>query len=449
MLWSAAGSLGRRLAFSLGAGLFALWLASAVSAALVVSRELNEVFDSILMETAQIILPDLLRHFGADIEDLALGQPIIVAEATPHDEYLTWRLYGADGRLLMRSHGAAMAPMPSIGFETVDNARLYSEASVGDRYIITIAEPAGHRQETVNPTLVRLLAPMFGLVLVALFTIPLIIRLGFAPIRAMQAEIAARSGSDLRPIETASLPSELAAIGEDVNQLLRRLRQTLEAERSFSANAAHELRTPVATTLAEAQLLAARLPPGSIEQEDVARMTASLRALGGRLEKLLQLARAEAGVALKLEKVDLLLPLQLLVDEFAARPGVGDRLRLDDGGLATVMVAADLDALAIAFRNLIENALRHGPDTGDVTVSVTADGTVRVVSDGPAIPPARLETLARRFVSHGGRGSGLGLSIVQTIADQIGGRLDLASPAPGRSDGFEARLTLPVVVDAG
>jgi two-component system OmpR family sensor kinase len=246
------------------------------------------------------------------------------------------------------------------------------------------------------------------------------------------------------PLEAPRLPAELAAIRDGVNLLLRRLRQALEAERSFSANAAHELRTPVAAALAQAQLLAARLPAGGAERAEAEEMAAGLARLGARLEKLLQLSRAEAGVALRLEPVDLLVPLSLLVEEFASQSDVGPRLRFDDGGLDRLMVAADLDALAIALRNLIENALRHGPAGGVVEVSVHAGGQVRVVNGGPAVPPDRLATLPRRFVSHGSRGSGLGLSIVQTIADQIGGELILRSPARGRTDGFETVLSLPL-----
>jgi two-component system OmpR family sensor kinase len=433
-----ARSLGRRLAIGLGSLLLAFWLASAGTAVLVIVQELHEVFDSILMETAQIILPDLVERFGDRLGREAVTQPIIVTEATPHDEYITWRLYAGDGRLLMHSHRAAEAPLPPLGFATREDSRVYTEAFPGGRFVLTVAEPAGFRRHTVMPTLVRLLAPLLLLAVAALLLIPSIVRIGFAPLRQVQAEIAARGGTHLRPIERGGLPGELAAMVGAVNQLLRRLRQSLEAERSFSANAAHELRTPVAGALAQAQLLAARLPEGSAARQDAEAMGTVLRGLGARLEKLLQLARAEGGVALKLAPVDLLVPLQLLVEEFASRPGSQDRLRYEDGGLASLIVQADLDALAIALRNLIENALRHGPQDGIVDVEVTAEGEVRVTNDGPVVPPDRLAQLSRRFVSSGGGGAGLGLAIVAAIAEQIGAELHFHSPAPGRADGFQA-----------
>jgi two-component system OmpR family sensor kinase len=443
--------MGGRLALGIGAGLFALWLASAATALLVVTRELNEVFDSILQESAQILLPDLIARFGERLAAEAaapltapdIRRPIIVTDAAPHDEYITWRLHAADGRLLMRSHGAAEGPALPPGFATLAGSRIYTERTPDGRYAIAIVEPPFHRAHTIRPTLWRLLLPLLVLVLVALLLVPVAIRLGFAPLRSFGEEMSRRGGANLAPLAVDGLPSELLAMQEDVNQLLDRLRRALEAERSFSANAAHEMRTPLAAVQAQAQLLVARLPAGSADLLAAQEMAAGLARLGARVEKLLQLSRVEAGVALKRDAVDLLVPLELVIEDFARRPEVGERLRLEDGGLGSVMVAADLDALAIALRNLVENALRHGPREEAVVVSVGAEGWVRVVNGGPVVPEAQLRALTGRFVTRGAGGSGLGLAIVEAIATQLGGRLELRSPASGRADGFEAVLRLP------
>ncbi len=435
-------SMGGRLAVWLGAGLVGFWLLAATTAALVVVNELNEVFDSILQETAQLLLGELTERHAADLARAAQGETVFVAAGIPHDEYITWRLYDADGRLLMRSHRARMLPMPPIGFSLVEGSPTYTEPSPDGRYRLSVAEPPQHRPHTIGPTLWRLLAPLLVLVGLALLLIPMAVRRGFAPLSALRAEIALRGGANLAALDTGGLPAELASMRDDVNLLLARLRGALEAERSFSANAAHELRTPVAAALAQAQLLATRLEPASLERREAEEMAAGLLQLGARLEKLLQLARAEAGVALRRAPVDLLVPLHLLVEEFASRPGFGGRLRLDDGGLPCLMVLGDLDALAIALRNLIENALRHGAQDGPVEIMVLPEGVVRLVNPGPVVPAEQLARLTGRFVTAGRGGAGLGLSIANAIAAQLGGSLVLHSPAPGRPDGFEATLTL-------
>lgn len=435
----APSSLAGRLGWMVGGLLLALWTASAGTAAFVVVREINEVFDSILQEEAQMLLGGIIsRH--AERLAAPVQPPLVVSEATPHDEYITWRLFTGDGRLVMNSHGASEASMLPPGFATIGGARVYTEATPDRRYVISVAEPAGHRGHTVLPTLVRLLGPLFGLVVLALVLIPILLRKGFAPLSKLRAEIARRGGGNLAPLALGPLPDELAAIRDVVDQLLGRVRRALEAERNFSANAAHEMRTPVAVAMAQAQLLAAQAAPGSPMQRDAAQMAAGLARLAARLEKLLQLARAESVATLRRDPVDLLVPLQLLVEEFAAQPSVGTRLHFDDGGLPDLIVAADLDAVAIALRNLIENALRHGPADGIVDISVLPDGAVRVVNGGPVTSRERLEALPARFASRPEQGSGLGLSIVRMIAEQLGGDLILRSPADGREDGFEAVL---------
>ena len=442
-------SIAARLTALLAGGLVVFWLLAMATAGLVVNREMHEVFDSVLQEAAQQLLPDILLHHGAELAALPPGARPIVPPAVPHEEYITYQLFDMAGRVLLRSHGAAdtAGPVPpAAGFTHAEDGYAYVEASVDRQYLLRLVEPPNHRSHAINDTLWNLFLPLLGLVLAALLMIPWTVRRSMLPLTRLRDEIGRRGGEDLSTIDDPGLPQELAPIGQDVNLLLLRLRRAMEAERSFTANAAHELRTPVASALAQAQLLAAhhdadaagrqqaRLASGLVEE---------LRRLALRLEKLLQLARAEAGVMLRMERVDLLVPLQLIVDEFAAHPGLAGRLHFDDGGVEAIPVAADLDALAIAFRNLIENAVRHGAPEGLIEVRATADRRVTIVNAGPVIPAEQLERLRERFVSHGGTGSGLGLSIVQAIVTQCGGSFVLLSPATGRAEGFEATVTFP------
>ena len=437
--WSMAGRLTRQLTI----GIALLWLVAVAAAGGVVKVEMDEIFDGVLSESAQHMLADILERQRPALEALRSGDPPIVPRSAPHDEYVTWQLLAADGRLLARSHGAATVaprPVPEPGFFDTRTTRTYAEASADGAYVFLLSEPAAHRGHAIRATLLQLVLPLGLLVLGSLLLVPVVVRRAMRPVRRLETALEQRGGANLAEIESLGLPRELSPIRQDVNLLLRRLRQALEAERSFTANAAHELRTPVAAAMAQAQLLTRQLPAGDPHQRRAAAIAEELRRLGRRVEKLLQLGRAEAGVALKLAPVDLLMPLQLLVDQMPER----DRIRVEGDGGDIFIVRADLDMLAIALRNLLENALLHGDAASPVVVRLRP-GEVSVSNAGPVVPQDHLRRLTKRFERLGDRrGTGLGLGIVQCVAEQSGGSLELFSPARRRTDGFEALLRLPV-----
>jgi two-component system OmpR family sensor kinase len=223
---------------------------------------------------------------------------------------------------------------------------------------------------------------------------------------------------------------------------MARVRRTLEAERSFTANAAHELRTPIAGALVQTQRLVAAVPEGPLR--DRARtIEAALQTLGTLSGKLVDLSRAEAGLPVPSDPVDLAPVLDLVITECERTARVSDRVRLAPGPAGALVARVDPDAFAILMRNLIDNALRHGDPAEPVAV-VVGPGTVRVANGSAPIPAARMEALRARFVRGAASpGSGLGLSIAEAVARSIGADLVLRSPAEGRPDGFEAIVRLP------
>jgi two-component system, OmpR family, sensor kinase len=222
------------------------------------------------------------------------------------------------------------------------------------------------------------------------------------------------------------------------------LRRALEAERSFTANSAHELRTPIAAALAQTQRLLKAIPHGPT-QEHARAIETALRKLSRLSEKLLQLARAEGGGLLAESPQNLVQVLHLVLDDFGRNPAIAKRLNVDVPLECSLWSQIDPDAFAILARNLVENALKYSPAASIVRITLTIDNRFSVANECPVIPPEILSQLTRRF-DRGvtlTRGSGLGLAIVETIANGVDAQLELFSPIPGQLDGFEATVHLP------
>ncbi len=430
-------SLQVRLALAIGLGVAVLWIATSLITAAVIRHEIDEVFDSALQETAQRILPLAIQEIFEREDD---GTEQLITTLREHDEFLTYVVRNRAGRVLVRSHDADIRDFPpftGIGFARTPTHRLYYDAAFDGEFNIAIAEPLDHRAEVSRETLMALGLPLFVLLPLTLGGIWLLVRLMLRPLRGLRAGVASRDGNDLTPLATDGLPDEITPVAEAVNALLQRLQRTLEAERSFAANAAHELRTPVAAALAQAQRLAAETgEEGTRRRADD--IEASLKRLKRLSEKLMQMARAEGANLLSDKPHDLAVVLRMVADDLA-HAGSGNRLILNLPP-EPVMSRIDADAFAIAARNLLENALRHGDSDSPITVTLKPDGTLQVVNAGPVVPPEVLDALTQRFArgNSSAQGSGLGLAIVHTIARGIGGRLEVSSPATGRDDGFQA-----------
>lgn len=436
-----ATSLQRRLGFGLTLGVTLLWLLVAVVTAFIVEHTLNKTLDSVLEETAQRLLSlAVIEIFNREDSDL-LQQ---VAALHPHEEYITYLVRGADGVPLLVSHDIDLSVFPEtpqVGLRSTAMHRLYGISAVSDTFFIEVAEPLASRRQAKWQTLGMLLLPLTVLIPLSLAGIWWFVRHSLRGVLEYRTMLEARGAGDLSPVRGKNLPAEIVPIGEAVNQLLARLRRTLEAERSFTANSAHELRTPLAATLAQVQRLRREAPDGPV-QDRTARIETSLRDLSRLSEKLMQLAKAESGGLLAETPQNILPIVSHIVDDFQRAAETPLMLSLPNE--ERVMSSIDPDALAILLRNLVENALKHGQEDQPVEVIVSSDGILRVINSGAVVPEEELERLTDRFQRANSRagGSGLGLAIAHGIAVGAGATLTLASPAPGRRDGFEASLWL-------
>jgi two-component system OmpR family sensor kinase len=416
-----ARSLRRDLTLGLGLGLTVLWILAMLGASLTVREEMNEVYDSLMEEMVDRLLPLALQQRNQDLP----------AEA---EALLTWVLRDATGTVLLRSAEAeedVFAVAAENGFSTIGDFRHFVRADGGRS--LDVASPMQERREAARGILLALLVPALILLPLSLVGVAWITRRNLRSVTALSSEVSGREPNDLHPLSTPGLPTELLPIRDAVNRLMNTLNNALDAERAFSANAAHELRTPIAATLAHVQRLVAETPGGPA-QDRVRTIEAESKRVTRLVEKLLQLARAESTPSRPVGPTDAVQILQMIADD--------QRVPLQVPGVP-LAVRMDADALAMLVRNLIENAVVHGRN---VQVNLSDDGLLRVVNDGTAVPPEILPNLTRRFERAGSReqGSGLGLAIVSAIARGNGLTLTLHSPAEGRKDGFEARVRLPL-----
>ena len=434
-----SSSLQKRLGLGLTLGMTLLWLGATVGAWLVVQHELNEAFDSALEETAQRILP-LAALEISNREEPRDAQHI--ATLKMHKEYLTYLVRDANGEILMQSHDAnpkIFNKRPSEGFSTTKKYRLYGASAMRGTLFIEIAEPLGHRREAAREALFALLLPLLALIPISLLGTWVFVRISLRSMLAYRRAVEARGVGDLSAINVAQLPAEIDPLADAVNHLLERLRKALEAERSFTANSAHELRTPLAATLAQIQRLRQEAPEGPLRVR-AAKIENSLRDLARLSEKLMQLAKAEGGGLLPEAPQDLIPLLAHVVDEW--NHSSGHRIELQLPTQASVYSAIDPDAFGILLRNVIENALKYGAADQPINVSLTNQALLRVTNGGPTVPESALQQLTDRFVrgNNQASGSGLGLAIAKTIVQGVGASMTLTSPAKGREDGFEVSI---------
>jgi two-component system sensor histidine kinase QseC len=247
------------------------------------------------------------------------------------------------------------------------------------------------------------------------------IRHGLAPLRALGRQLAARAPNALDPLERRDATPELAPLIEALNGLFARIEAMVQAERRFTADAAHELRTPIAAIRAQAQVALTESAEAPRRHALAATIEGCDRATR-LVEQLLTLSRLEAGAAVAMQSVDLAALARQVVGELAPR-ALSKEQDLGLDAATACVVSGDPTLLAVLLRNLIDNALRYSPRGARVDVALQANAgrvTLTVEDSGPGLDAGQADRLGQRFqrgLGHHESGSGLGWSIVQRIAD--------------------------------
>ena len=428
-------------------GLVALiWVVLSIGAWQNAVSEGDELFDAHLAQTAALLA--VLSSDGSDE----------IPDELPSHRYarkVAFQIWTDKGRLLARSTSAprdVLTDQPR-GFSDrrIDGRswRVFSLHDTRHGHLILVAETLEARHAIGAEVAKQLVTPLaIGLPMLAL-SLVFLMRYRFMPLRRLAIFIGQRSPERLDPIDLENVPGELHPIIEQTNRLLERVATSIEQERRFTADAAHEIRTPLAAIRTHAQV--AMAATDSVERSHALSLViqASDRATH-LLGQLLTMARLDSVsliggfVVCDLRRIT----VDVIADLTPHALANDVECMLNEGGESRVK--GDPALLAVLVRNLVDNAIRYSPAGTAVTVTIRqVEGEVRlVVSDqGPGIPVEERQRVLSRFTRLAGNdapGSGLGLSIALRIAQLHGSTLTLADgPA---QQGLSVVLTLPACV---
>ncbi|MDE2364288.1 MAG: sensor histidine kinase N-terminal domain-containing protein [Hyphomicrobiales bacterium] len=363
----------------------------------------------------------------------------------PEDEFAI-AIWDGDGRLVHQSlPQVAILRQDRPGFADVEAGghlwRVYSARS-GDR-TVQVAQRDTVRAEIANGTALGTTAPILIVIPLSWLVVGWAMNRALRPLSDLSDHIAARTASATEPISLAGVPSEIAPLVESMNGLIARLRATVEAQKRFVADAAHELRTPLAAMQIEVDNLGGAAT--GVQNARVAALSAGVRRASALTNQLLELARLDEPLAASPVTFDL---GALLLDCVSVYAPLADRKGVDLGANvipAISILGVEGEAHSL-FANLIENAVRYTPPGGTVDVSLDrSDGgfVATIVDTGPGLPEGAETRIFDRFyrgASRNSEGTGLGLAIARRVAERHGFALSVENRRDGVS-GVVARVS--------
>jgi len=403
----------------------------------------TKAYDSALLDPVLAIASHLHRRG----DQLELDLPSIAIEALRIDteDRVYYQVLGPAGELIagtarLSAPPERLAPEEHIFYDTRlegERVRVAARAVNAEpgTAIVQVAETLVKRDKLVLELLLASTAPQLLIAFAAVALLWFSIGQGLRPLDRLRHEIAARSPRDLRPVPEQDKPQEVRPLVGALNGLLFRLNAAIESQQRFIANAAHQLRTPLAGLKTHAEL--ARRQPSSSELKSLLDMIAGETQRTSHLvNQLLTLARAEPGEAASGQPVNLHEIISRDLRDWVQR-AVGKNIDLGFE-LQDAWVLGEPLLLRELVANLLDNALAYTEADGSVTVRTgvrDGESVLEVEDNGPGIPETEREKVFERFyriAATGGEGCGLGLSIVSEIAERHSASVDLSVPAEGR-----------------
>lgn len=424
----------RLLALALGA-ITLVWLGATAFTYQEAREEFDEVLDAHLAQAASL----LAAQSAHEIEEIDTEHAPLMHKYAGRVAFQVW-----EGGEHLRLH-SANAPQERMtgkerGFSDVTFAgqrwRVFSAWDESGEFMIQVAERADVRKKIEEEILEGLLRPLLiSLPLLALLLWIAVTR-GLRPLGKLAREVEQRKPDNLAPLDMSSAPSEVVPLIERLNRLFVRIDDSMQKERRFTADAAHELRTPVAAIKAQAQVARA----ATAEAERIRALDNAILGCDRAahlIDQLLTLARVdtlERGVVEPCRLKEIAAETMAMLAPGALEKGVQFELLASD----EVTVQGNPGLLRVLLRNLLDNSIRHTPSGTSVQVNITHEpGSVclSVSDNGPGIPEQEQEKVLERFYRPLGTqasGSGLGLSIVQRIAEVHDATLQMQPGSEGR-----------------
>lgn len=427
------------------APLLVLWPMSVTLTFVVAQQIANPPYDRKLAETASLLADHVVYADGKVQLRLGIGVEELLRPDPAVNTY--YMVLGLRGELVAGDVGIPLPPEtdgtpgpPRLRFdsmygEEVRIAYTWARLTGQPPVLVQVAETLQARTQLANEIIKGVIVPQFIVLPLAMLLVWLALTRGLAPLTALQARIRRRRPEDRSPIDARGAPEEIAPLVESFNDLLARLSASIEVQKRFIADAAHQMKTPLAGLRMQSEL--------ALRQTDADELRRSLRQIAAASERatrlinqLLALARAEhrGAEATAFETVDLARLTREVVRDWVPQAIE----RHIDLGVDVAAEPARILGVPLMLRellgNLIDNALRYTPSGGVVTVRVKRDGgsvVLEVEDTGPGIPEAERARVFDRFyrvLGTAGEGSGLGLAIVREIAEQHEAQVGIETP---------------------
>jgi len=447
-----ASSLRGRLLNMLLLPLAVLLAAGAIGAYFLSLEPASEAYDQALGDIA-LALGERIRVGDGKV---SFDLPGAAEEVLRKDKYDTiyYHVRGPDGVPLAGDPGLPAIPPGSVPEDgVIAYGGRYRDQDIrviallvpcgGQICTVQVAETTNKRRHLARQIILSSLVPQLLIALLTLAVVWFAVKRGLAPLEGLSADIRARSARDLRSVDPGHAPAEARPLVGALNQLLGQVAESSRNQQRFLANAAHQLRTPLAGLQAHAEIALAQAGPRRAELEQMHGATVRTARLANQL---LALARAEPG-GFRAEApapVSLRAMVEDAADEWVHRALARD---IDLGfELGEARVSGDALLLREAFVNLVHNALEYTPRGGRVTARTgmrNGNAYLEVEDDGPGIPPAERAQVLERFYrvpGTAGTGSGLGLAIVREIALAHGAEVEIGPGEAGRGCKVELRF---------